>query len=76
MSRPPANRQRKVHFVGAVVFTTLFAALAALAVISALTVSYTPYQWAIIGFLVLSSALSAAGEIWELRRIRRNHDGR
>ncbi|GAA2068498.1 hypothetical protein [Microbacterium hatanonis] len=62
--------------MGALVFTTLFAAPAALAGVSALTVSYTPFQWAIIGFLVLSAALSAAGEIWEVRRLRRDDDGR
>lgn len=53
-----------VHVTLLSVYVLLFVGFFALAVITATFMTYTWFQWVVVGFLVLSSGLSAA---WELR---------
>jgi len=55
---------RRRHVVSLVVHAVLLLMFVALAVLSAMTARFGPVQWAVAGFLLLSSALWVA---WEIR---------
>jgi hypothetical protein len=64
MSRKLYGWTFPVHAAFFSVFAVLSVGFVVLALVSASLFTYTPFQWAVMGFLTLSAGLSTA---WELR---------
>lgn len=61
------SRTLRFHIAALVAFSLLLAGMVLLAVVTARVASYGPFQWAVVGFLLLGAALSVA---WEVRMVR------
>ncbi|WZH35601.1 MAG: hypothetical protein PIR02_12535 [Microbacterium enclense] len=64
---------KRRHEVFVAFYSVLLLLFIALGVVSVFVADYTPGQWAVAGFLILTTALSLVWEIHVVRLFRRRH---